>query len=109
MRRLRVPGILSRVGAMTRVRLSPEGFAFPELRMLTRSLLRRGIRVLTLSYHSTSLKPGCTNYTRTAADLDRFLDTIRRYLEYFLGEVGGENMTPLELRARILNLNKEDE
>lgn len=109
MQRLRVPGILSRLGALTRLRLSPEGFAFPELKTLTRSLLRRGVRVLTLSFHSTSLKPGCTNYTRTHADLDGFLDTIRRYLEYFLGKLGGENMTPLELRARILNLTKEDE
>jgi hypothetical protein len=108
MRRMRVPGILSRMGAMTRLRLSPEGFDFPQLRTLTRSLLRRGVRVLTLSYHSTSLMPGCTAYTRTRADLDRFLDTIRRYLEYFFAEVGGESMTPLELRARILDIRKED-
>jgi len=107
MRRLRVPGILSRLGAMSRLRLSPEGFDLSHLRALTRSLLRRGVRVLTVSYHSTTLKPGCTTYARSAADLDRFLDTIRRYLEYFFGEVGGESMTPLELRTRILTLSKE--
>ena len=67
-----------------------------------RQFLRDGVRVVTLSFHSPSLEPGCTAYVRDTADLSRFLDTCRRYLEWFLGPHGGTAATPAEVRARLL-------
>jgi hypothetical protein len=44
---------------------------------------------------------GCTPYVKSLAERDKFLDTCRRYFDFFLGELGGVGMTPLEL-ARSL-------
>ena len=100
----RLPGVLSRAGALERLMLSPEGFQLAHLRRLTRALLARGLRAFTFSFHSPSLRPGCTPYVRTEAELRDFLSTCRGYLEWFLGELGGVATTPLELRERLLSL-----
>ena len=99
--RAHLPGILSRSRLFDRLHLSPEGFSFGELRRLTEHLLRRGTRIFTLSFHSPSLEPGCTPYVRSEADLGVFLDTIQRYMDYFLGKLGGRSMTPLEIKRHL--------
>lgn len=98
---LAAPAILSRTGALERLMLSPEGFDHAHHRRLTRSLLDRGVGVFCFTLHSPSLKPGCTPYVRSLAERDQFLDTCRRYFDFFMGEIGGVGMTPLEL-ARTL-------
>ncbi len=99
--RLRVAGILSRLGAIERLHLSPEGYTFAEMRRLTLALLRRGVRLFTMCYHSPSLEPGHTPYVRNHDELQEFLGRLRRYLEFFIDELGGVSMTPLELRERF--------
>ncbi len=100
----RLPGILARLGAVDRLRLSPEGFEPPELRKLTRYLLAGGTRVLTFTYHSPSLLPGCTPYVRSSSELERFLDRFRSYFEFFFGELGGVAATPLDVKRRLESL-----
>jgi len=95
-----LPGILSRLGVVDRLRLSPEGYDLSDLKKLTRFLLARGVRTFTFSYHSPSLVPGNTCFVRDEAGLRRFLDRIRRYFDYFMNELGGVPSTPLELRDR---------
>lgn len=99
---LRLPGVLARLGLFEFVRLTPEGETFAALRSLTETLRRGGTRVFSLSYHSPSLVPGNTPYVRDEADLARFLDTLERYFAYFVTELNGVAMTPLELRQRLL-------
>ena len=41
---LKMQGILSRIHAVERLRLSPEGFSVAHMRRLTDTLLRRGVR-----------------------------------------------------------------
>jgi hypothetical protein len=94
---LRLPGILARLGAIDRLRLSPEGFDFQDLRKLTRHLLDQGVRVFVFSFHSPSLMPGCTPYVQSEAELRRFLDRCRRYYDHFLSELGGRVMSTSEL------------
>jgi hypothetical protein len=101
LRALHVPGLLSRLGALERLRLSPEGYSPDDNRRLTRALLERGVRTFAFSFHTPSLKPGCTPYVRTEADLADFLDRCRRYFDYFLGDLGGVSRTPLELRDTL--------
>lgn len=98
----RLPAIFSRLGAIDRLRLSPEGFELSDMQRLTQALLVRGVGVFTLSFHAPSLRPGCTPYVADAAARARFIDTLRGYIEYFLGELGGESISPIELRARLL-------
>ncbi len=102
--KLHIPGILSRLSLFARLRLSPEGFSFPEMRQLTEALLRDGVRTFTLSFHSPSVEPGFTPYVRDSIQLDRFLGILRDYLDYFLGTVGGRSVTPLEYREELLTL-----
>jgi hypothetical protein len=85
---LRAVGVLARLAATNRVMLSPEGNSFAEMRELTRMLADRGCRTFTMSFHSPSLEPGHTPYVQTATELQRFLDVIDRYCEFFLGERG---------------------
>lgn len=99
----RTPGILSRLGALERLMLSPEGYTLEHLRRLTRSLLARDQRILTLSFHSPSLEPGHTTYVRTESDLQAFLSVCRKYFEFFFGECRGATMGALELRAQLLD------
>jgi len=103
-KQLRAPAVLARLGLFERIRLSPEGITFDEMRRLTLALLRRGIRTFSLTYHSPSLEPGNTPYVRSAAELDRFLATLDRYLAFFTEEVGGRPSTPLDIRDLILRV-----
>ncbi|MBF0212904.1 MAG: polysaccharide deacetylase family protein [Magnetococcales bacterium] len=98
LRKLRLPGILARSGLLNRVRLSPEGATLPEMQHLTRFLLRQGLRLFTLSYHSPSLLPGCTPYVRHRDDLAAFLARLHNYLAFFSQQLGGRFTTPLEVR-----------
>jgi len=103
---LRLPAVLARLGLLEYIRLTPEGETPAALKRLTRSLLTRGQRVFCLSYHSPSLVPGNTPYVRDQRDLDVFLDSLRDYFDFFVGERGGVAMTPLKLFERCANAKK---
>jgi len=104
---LHVPGILARFRLVERIRLTPEGISFNEQRRLTRTLLRKGHRVFSFTYHSPSLAPGNTPYVRTEAELSGFLRCIEQYLEFFTNEIGGRAVTPFEVKALADPLQQE--
>ena len=99
--RTRVKAAFSRTGLLERIRLSPEGYSLRDLKRLTRRLLDGGTRVLTFSFHSPSLRAGCTPYVTNQADLMRFMDTSRAYFEFFEQEIGGRFSTPFEMREEL--------
>jgi phosphatidylinositol alpha-1,6-mannosyltransferase len=101
-RALHAGGLLARAGLIERITLSPEGSDLAAMCRLTRVLLARGTRVLTLSYHSPSLEPGHTPYVRNDRDLAIFLDRLSGFLSFFRDEIGGEFLTIRELRQRLL-------
>ena len=96
-RSVRLPAVLARLHLLEYIRLTPEGDAPGAHRRLTGALLARGQRVFSFSYHSTSLVPGNTPYVQTERDIVEFLDRLRRYFDYFLGELNGVSMTPIQL------------
>jgi hypothetical protein len=97
-RRLRVPAIMARLGAMERIRLTPEGTNLREAKRLTRRMYETGHRVFAISYHSPSLVPGNTQYVHNARELKAFLDWLEGYLDFFFGELQGQAATPGEVR-----------
>jgi len=97
----RLPGILSRLKLLDRLRLSPEGYSFDDQRQLTRALLAAGQRVFVYSFHSPSVMPGCTPYVGSDADLRRFLDTCDRYLDFFTRELNGTAPTVSEFHNSL--------
>jgi hypothetical protein len=100
LRSLRLPGILWRCGALRHVRLTPEGYGLDDMKRLTREIFAAGTRVFHFSFHSPSVSPGFTPYVRSDADLERFLATIRGYLEFFAGEMNGIFARPDDIRQR---------
>jgi hypothetical protein len=103
LRALRGIGILSKLGAVNRVMLSPEGNTLTEMMALARTLIDRGARVLTLSFHSPSVAAGHTPYVRTQRDLDEFLERIERFCDYFFGRLNGQPDTMLGFYDRALS------
>ncbi len=99
---LRAVGVLSRLGAVNRVMLSPEGNSLAEMVALSRALRASGERVFTMTFHSPSLEPGHTPYVRSALDLDRFLDRITAYCDFFFGELQGTTSTPAAFRRALV-------
>ncbi len=104
--RLHVPGILSRLHILDRIRLSPEGVSAHEMRRLTRRMLKQGHRLFSFTFHTPSLEPGNTPYVRTDADLEAFLATIESYFDFFFGEAGGRAVTPFEFREIAIGIGQ---
>jgi hypothetical protein len=94
---LKLPGIASRLGLLTRSVATPEGESVAEAKALTRALHREGQRIFCVTYHSPSLEPGHTPYVRDESDLARFLAWLEAYCEFFLGELDGQPATPFEI------------
>ncbi len=88
-RSLRVPGALAGLGLLERCRLTIEAVPCNSLQRALKSLVRDGQRLLTLSYHSSSLLPGATTYAKTEADRDALLKCLESTLEYFTDILGG--------------------
>jgi len=101
LRRAKLSGLVARLRLMERIRLSPEDYSEPEMRRLTDTLYRSGIRIFIFSFHSPSIQPGGTPYVQSQADLTRFLDKCRRYFSYFLETLDGTSMTPVEVKCLL--------
>ena len=97
-RTVRLPGILSRSGALNKIMLSPETSTLAEMQAVTQALIADGVRTFSLTLHSPSVEPGHTAYVRTAADLRAFLDRIAAYCEFFFGKIAGVPATLDEFR-----------
>ena len=96
--RAHLPGILSRLRVLERVRLSPEGFDLASQIRLLDAMVGQGVSVFTLTYHSPSLAPGNTPYVRTEQDLEDFLARIDGVLSHFSGALNGRFTTLAALR-----------
>lgn len=100
---LRVPGMLSRLGLLERIRLTPEGISLDEAQRLTLALMRRGHRLFVLSYHSSSLLPGGAPYVTNETELTAFLAWLRGYFRFFFGSLSGVPTTADEIYRTIRN------
>ena len=102
LRKLRIPGIASRLGLLERIKLSPEGSSLDEMRALTRCLVKNGTRFFGLTYHSPTVVPGYTAYTTTLEARERFIATLDAYLRFFSVEFGGIMSTHRALYEQLL-------
>jgi hypothetical protein len=100
LRRLRVLGLLDRIGIVRRRRLSPEGATGDEMVRLTAALARAGEPIIGITFHSCTLLPGATPYVRSEAERTAFLgrlDTVLRHCH----EQGYPFMTVREAAAAV--------
>jgi hypothetical protein len=89
----RLPGIAARLGALERLRLSPEGHALDDMIRQTAAGLAAGQRYFVLTYHSSSLMPGGSPYSRTVQIRDELLHTLTAYLQHFKSLPGAATAT----------------
>lgn len=75
-------GLLSRLGLLERVPLTPEGVSVEEAIRAIDIALDDGAPLLVFSFHSPSLRPGDTPYVRSEEDLDVLYDWWRRVFAY---------------------------
>jgi hypothetical protein len=83
-RALDVPGLRRLRSLCKRIVLSPELATAAEMLTLSRRLLEHGARHLHLSWHSPSLRPGLSPFTRTPADVEHLYAAVERYLDGLL-------------------------
>lgn len=95
--RLHLPGILSRLGLLERLRLSPEGFSFEEMKKLVDSRIEQGASILCLTFHSPSLAAGFTPYVHNQRDLTIFFERLEKILHYLVETVEAKPVSLLEI------------
>ena len=71
-RRERLRGPLARSGLFNRIPLTPEGVPLREAKRAIETLLDRGHRLFSLSFHTPTVEPGHTPYGRDQADVKAF-------------------------------------
>lgn len=98
---IKARGILSRLAIVDRLMLSPEGYSSKEHIKLTRFLYNKGVRTFTWNFHSPTVVPNQTMYTKNNKEVQQFLDTFKRYFDFFFDELSGEATSPLKLKAQL--------
>lgn len=106
-KRLLLPAVMARLLLLDQIKLTPEGITLKEAMRLTRTLYNAGQRVFNLTYHSPSLLPGRTPYTRTQKDVECLLEWIDRYLDFFFGELNGVPATCMEIYGQAKRQTSE--
>ncbi len=100
-RSLRVPGALAGLGLLERCRLTIENVPCNSLQRVIKALVGDGQRLLTLSYHSSTMLPGSTSYARTEKERDDLLVCLDQTLKYFTDVIGGRIVSVSEAEAEI--------
>ena len=80
--KLRLAGILHRLGLLNRAWLSPELSNSRTMIRLAQTMMRDGYRVLNMMFHSPSLQAGLTPFTRSKDDERRFFQHLREFLAF---------------------------
>lgn len=95
--RLKVVGVLDRLGVLARRWLSPETTSAADMVSLVDACVRAGHPFMQMTFHSCTLLPGATPFVQSEQDQADFLSAIDNVLEYVaekgyrfstLGEVG---------------------
>jgi hypothetical protein len=80
-RRIHLAGLGARLGIVRRVIMSPETNSVRQMVALARRLIDFGLPHLHLFFHSSSLQPGLSPFTRSAADVDRLLGRVCGFVD----------------------------
>ena len=62
--------------------LRPSYATLEEMKQLTLTRVRRGVRVLNMMFHSNELMPGGSKYNRTAEDVEQYLRKLEEYFRF---------------------------
>jgi len=80
--RLRLAGVLDRLGLLNRVALTPELSSAREMIALTKRLLLKRFPLINLYFHSPTLRPGLSPFVKTEADRRDFAARLKKFLAF---------------------------
>jgi hypothetical protein len=98
---LRLSSLITRSRAAERITLSPEGNDVRAMIRLVRGLLRAGIRLLVLSFHSSSLTVGRNPYVRNRAELHHFYDRLSGVLDFIACQSNTQFLNLIDMPALL--------
>lgn len=81
-RKLRLIGILWKLGLMRKITLTPEDSNANDLKRCIDMCVKRGDGVINIFLHSSNFLPGSTPYVRSGSDLDRMFNSIATCAEH---------------------------
>lgn len=93
-------GLLSKLGLLERIALTPEGVSIDEAMRGIDIAVDDELPVIVLSFHSPSLAPGHTPYVTSDSDVDALYAWFREVYAY-LGQRGVKPATVKEIMANI--------
>jgi len=102
--RLRLVGILWRLGMLRPVTVTPEGNNYKDVCACIDASIKRGDRVINMFFHSSDLLPGCTQYVRTAADKIQMMDTISRCVDHIRSKHNARMTCMRDIRKQLTGI-----
>ncbi|MBX2879333.1 MAG: polysaccharide deacetylase family protein [Granulosicoccus sp.] len=100
-RRLKIVGILSKLGWFNKIALTPEDQTLKEMCRSIDVAVKRRDPVLNLFFHSSDLMPGNTEYVKTEADKVAFYDRIEQCVSHARNRYNAEFLTITEAYERF--------
>lgn len=91
----------ARLHLLDQIQLSPEIESVADMLVLSRRLLEIGVRHLHVSWHSPSLVPGLSPFTRTPAQVEGLYAAISRYVEGLAAITSFTPQTVSEVAERL--------
>lgn len=82
--------------------LRPSYSSAEQMISLARQLVRRGVPILNLLFHSSEAIVGGSPYNRTQSELDAFFDRLGTFLSFARTDLGAEPMTFADYRSRYV-------
>lgn len=99
--KLRIIGILWKLGLMRKITVTPEGTTLKDLCRCIDMCVRRGDPVINLFFHSSDLMPGNTHYVKNADDLAAFYQTIECSLRHARSAHNAEFLTVRQAHEQL--------
>ncbi len=99
--RLRLIGILWRLGILRQISVTPEGMDAADVCRCIDACIKRGDRVISMFFHSSDLLPGATQYVQTEADKTRMMSLIRRCVEHLRQKHNADMTTMRDIRQQL--------
>lgn len=90
--------ILRKLGIARVLWIRPSYSSLDEMKTLAHRLVRRGIPVINMLFHSSEAIVGGSPYNRTAGELDAFFERLERFSAFAIGELGATPVTYREFR-----------
>ena len=97
-------GLLDRLRMLNFRWLSPELSNGLDMINLAKSFIKKGYSFLNMSFHSTSLLPGCSPFVRNEHEFQRFIKDIEIFLKFAVNN--GLKFSPLSDSMELQNDNE---